>query len=133
MNRLIRLAAVILPVLGLGALWVQSDRTYHQGTEWEVPIAGYDPRDVLRGHYVEFVYDWPGRERWAIDAPQALCLEGAPPRIAKVAPHPEGAPCAHPLRTATTSVYGWEGLLRGRAVRRGAAAARRRREGSPPR
>jgi len=60
MTRLARLAAVAVPLLGLTALWVQSDRTYHTGTEWEVPIAGYDPRDYLRGHYVEFSYDWPG-------------------------------------------------------------------------
>ncbi len=42
MNRLVRLAAVVAPVLGLAALWATSHQTYQQGTEWEVPIQGYD-------------------------------------------------------------------------------------------
>jgi hypothetical protein len=41
-----RLAAILLPLAGLGGLWVMSDRTYQQGTEWEVPIDGFDPRDL---------------------------------------------------------------------------------------
>lgn len=76
MNRLARLAAVAVPLLGLAALWVQSDRTWRTGTEWEVPIAGYDPRDYLRGHYVEFSYDWPGIDERGVAPGGMLCLEG---------------------------------------------------------
>ena len=54
MTRAARLIAAILPVAGLAGLWAISANTYRQGTEWEVPIQGYDPRDLLRGHYVEF-------------------------------------------------------------------------------
>ena len=54
MNRLARIAAVLLPAFGLAALWVESHLTYNEGTEWDVPVMGYDPRDMLRGHYVEF-------------------------------------------------------------------------------
>ena len=76
-----RLAAIILPVVGLAGLWGWSDYQSRQGTEWEVPIQGYDPRDLLRGHYVEFTYDWPGSDDWAADAviPLEACLEGTPP------------------------------------------------------
>jgi hypothetical protein len=113
MNRLVRLAAVILPVIGLAGLWVTSHQTYQQGTEWEVPIEGYDPRDYLRGHYVEFTYDWPGIEPFRGTPPQVLCLEGAAPNLARVGVDVEG-PCAHPVRTEITGVYGWEALTRGR-------------------
>ncbi len=98
MIRLARLAAVVAPVLGLAALWVQSDRTYHTGTEWEVPIMGYDPRDYLRGHYVEFSYDWPGSEDRSDIVSSVMCLEGKAPNITRVRWLWEGQACDHPVR-----------------------------------
>ena len=74
MNRALKIAALLLPLAGLGGLWAMSDHTFRQGTEWEVPIAGFDPRDFLRGHYVEFTYDWPGVEEFRDAPPQMLCL-----------------------------------------------------------
>jgi GDYXXLXY protein len=113
MSRLVRLAAVVAPMLGLAALWATSYQTYQQGTEWEVPIQGYDPRDYLRGHYVEFRYDWPGVEEFRDAPPQMLCLEGAAPKLARVTADSRGV-CAHPVRADAIGVYGWEGLTRGR-------------------
>lgn len=119
MIRYARLAAAVLPLLGLVALWVQSDRTYHSGTEWEVPIQGYDPRDYLRGHYVEFQYDWPGLDEPALGfaGPERLCLEGTPPARyrARMVESDEGlAACAHPLRAPDGGIYGTNGVVRGR-------------------
>lgn len=117
MSRLARLAVVVAPALGLAALWVMADHTFRQGTEWEVPIAGYDPRDFLRGHYVEFSYDWPDVAEFRDAPPQMLCLEGNAPRVERVMPiidAADGTACAHPVRAATTGVYGWQGLTRGR-------------------
>lgn len=113
MIRLARLAAFVAPVLGLAALWVTSDRTYHTGTEWEVPIEGYDPRDYLRGHYVEFSYDWPGLPESDI-LPSALCLKGAAPVIDRVTAHAAFPGCAHPVMPRASDVYGLNGLFRGR-------------------
>jgi hypothetical protein len=81
-----RIAAVLLPLAGLAGLWAMSDRTFQQGTEWEVPIDGFDPRDYLRGHYVEFTYDWPGVEEFRDAPPQLLCLEGTAPQLTRVSP-----------------------------------------------
>lgn len=106
MIRFARLAAVVAPVLGLAALWMQSDRTYHTGTEWEVPIMGYDPRDYLRGHYVEFSYDWPNLDFWATGpGPEALCIEGTAPRIERVTMTKPDAACAHLLKADRSHVY----------------------------
>jgi hypothetical protein len=113
MNRLVRLAAFALPLAGLAGLWFQSDAHYRTGTEWEVPVAGYDPRDFLRGHYVEFSYDWPGLAERDI-VPATLCLEGKAPVIARVTAHSGEAACAHPLRVPEGGVYGREALMRGR-------------------
>ena len=113
MIRAARLLAAVLPLAGLAALWAQSDRTYHSGTEWEVPIMGYDPRDYLRGHYVEFSYDWPGLPGSDI-LPSALCLEGAAPVIDRVTTHAAFPSCAHPVMARASDIYGLDGLFRGR-------------------
>lgn len=119
MNRLVRAAVVVVPLLGLAALWATSHRTYHSGTEWEVPIMGYDPRDYLRGHYVEFRYDWPGLNQFTDAASsdgslKALCLEGTAPRVTTARVMFGGETCAHPIRADATGVYGSEALMQGR-------------------
>lgn len=115
MIRAARLAAAVLPLLGLGALWAQSDRTFHSGTEWEVPIQRYDPRDYLRGHYVEFSYDWPYREQGRrFDPPTGLCIEGTAPQIASVTEIAPREACAHPLRPQGDHVYGLSQMMTGR-------------------
>jgi hypothetical protein len=112
-NRRLRLAALALPLVGLAGLWFQSDLRYRSGTEWEVPIRGDDPRDVLRGHYVAFSYDWPGLAEGSI-LPETLCLEGTPPVITRVRAYAEAATCPHPLRAAEGGANGAETLRRGR-------------------
>ena len=124
MNRALRAAVLALPLAGLAALWGQSHHTYHQGTAWDVPVAGYDPRDILRGHYVEFEYDWPGYGRAGWGSLRTLCLEGAAPQIARVREAQPGAPCPHPVRANPADVYGPDGTARGRLyVGQGRAAA----------
>jgi hypothetical protein len=115
MSRLLRLAAVVIPLAGLTGLWVTSDSHYRTGTEWEVPIEGYDPRDLLRGHYVEFTYDWPGVESEDFTMqPPVLCLAGKPPRLDEVFMAGNSEVCTNPLRAAPDDVYGLSGLERGR-------------------
>jgi hypothetical protein len=74
---------------------------------------GYDPRDYLRGHYVEFSYDWPGIDEFRDAPPEMLCLEGDAPNLARVTVKSDG-PCANSVRADATGVYGWEALTRGR-------------------
>ena len=81
--------ALLLPLIGLALIWLQAERESHQGSEWDVPIAGYDPRDLLRGHYVQFRYDWPGVAENDIPTSYGLqtglCLSGKAPDIERVA------------------------------------------------
>jgi len=85
MNFLLRSLAILLPLAGLGYSWNSTRQTAAQGVEWDVPVTGYDPRDLLRGHYVRFRYVWPEDPASAMseDYPAAtrLCLEGAAPAI----------------------------------------------------
>jgi hypothetical protein len=94
---LLRLATLALPLLGLGGAWAIAHSRAQQGTEWEVPVAGVDPRDLLRGHYIVYRYRWPGLpEGTAPGTTRELCLAGTPPRIEAVTPV-DGS-CAHPVR-----------------------------------
>ncbi|WP_199554970.1 GDYXXLXY domain-containing protein [Sandaracinobacteroides hominis] len=58
MNRIALIAALLLPFLVLGAGIARNQSALSDAQEWRIPIAGYDPRDPLRGQYVAFTYDW---------------------------------------------------------------------------
>ncbi|MEL6530577.1 MAG: GDYXXLXY domain-containing protein [Pseudomonadota bacterium] len=121
-----KLTALVLPVVGLGGLWGWTDYLSRQGTEWDVAIEGYDPRDLLRGHYVQFTYDWPeppeegddaADEEWRFEpGPRLLCLYGDAPRLDRAVriKEEEFEACAHPARANPASVYGYSSLERGR-------------------
>jgi len=114
--RAARLAAFALPLAGLAALWGWSDRLSRQGTDWLVPVAGYDPRDLLRGHYVQFAYDWPGLEDAAVNGEGIgeLCLHGTAPRLTSVSRPLPGSPCSNRARAADANGYYPMGLSFGR-------------------
>jgi hypothetical protein len=84
-SALLLIAALALPLAGLGLTWADTHRNAQLGTDWDVPIQGYDPRDLLRGHYITYRYDWPGlteeQERSFITE---LCIEGVAPNISRV-------------------------------------------------
>lgn len=100
-RRAFALAAIAFPLAGLALLWGWSDWRSRQGTEWEVPVEGYDPRDLLRGHYVMYRYRWPGLttnvDNLAFAYAPSLCLEGTAPRIARVRTDAAGT-CASRVR-----------------------------------
>jgi len=91
MNLPTRLALTALPLLGLGAVWQTTATRTARGSEWLVPVTGYDPRDLLKGHYVQFQYQWPASDTSIQQSPLApakkvptqinLCLIGAAPEL----------------------------------------------------
>ncbi|WP_182849769.1 GDYXXLXY domain-containing protein [Pelagerythrobacter aerophilus] len=114
-RRLALTLALALPLAGLATSWATTHRAAQRGTEWLVPIGGYDPRDLLRGHYVIYTYDWPGLEGGSADlsGERMLCLEGRAPNLTRV--HlPEEEACVHSVRASG----GWNdpegGLASGR-------------------
>ena len=77
---------LLLPVVGLAYSWVTAERESNEGVIWDIPIAGYDPRDLLRGHYVQFRYDWPGLESedgrgFYLYSGRVICIQGTAPEI----------------------------------------------------
>ncbi|MFK5951291.1 MAG: GDYXXLXY domain-containing protein [Methylococcales bacterium] len=51
---------VMLPFILLCLLIARAEFHLSRGTQWDFAITGYDPRDLLRGHYLRFrlAYDW---------------------------------------------------------------------------
>ncbi|MCA9634689.1 MAG: GDYXXLXY domain-containing protein [Myxococcales bacterium] len=56
------LVAVVIPILGLLALIGRAEFKLIDGRPWMLRIHGYDPRDLISGHYLRFAYelDWEG-------------------------------------------------------------------------
>lgn len=115
-SRAIGLAALILPLVGLGATWLSTHKAAQQGTEWDVPVRGYDPGDYLRGHYVQFTYDWPTAEKKADDFMRGMigdemCIVGTAPVVEKLVEPPanppsSGTPCANYVRSDSANMFG---------------------------
>jgi len=89
MRRLISAALIALPLVGLGGLWYQTLQRAGEGIEWDVPVTGYDPRDLLKGHYVQYSYQWPeSPDAAGLDdnfSATGLCLDGKAPTITHAA------------------------------------------------
>ncbi len=51
-------AALALPILFLALTIGRQQAGLASAHEWRIPVSGYDPRDLLRGHYIRFSYDW---------------------------------------------------------------------------
>jgi hypothetical protein len=84
-SRHILALALALSLIGLGASWFITHKSAQQGVDWEVPVQGYDPSDLLRGHFISYRYAWPGFNPEAEkDGYAALCISGAAPNIARV-------------------------------------------------
>ena len=54
------LMIVMIPFVLLCLLIVRAEYHINTGAQWDFAITGYDPRDLLRGHYLRFrlSYDW---------------------------------------------------------------------------
>ena len=62
--------ALALPLAGLAAGVALQETGARGASEWRIPVAGYDPRDPLRGRYIDFRYVW------TVAGPAHLCRDG---------------------------------------------------------
>jgi len=114
MMRIANYLILALPIIGLGGLWGWSDFKSEQGTDWLVPIQGYDPRDLLRGHYIQFSYDWPGIEEEELRFSDRFCIVGSAPQIERLEVAGDPRDCTNPARADYSDVYGENELIVGR-------------------
>jgi uncharacterized membrane-anchored protein len=72
--------ALLLPLVALVLLIVRAELVLKQGRRWTVAITGYDPRDLIRGHYLQFRLKWKPASSLDEQCPSTsedcyLCLE----------------------------------------------------------
>jgi uncharacterized membrane-anchored protein len=58
MRHNLAILTLVLMVLLPSLLMVKALHDRGNGLVWQVDMTGYDPRDLLRGHYLNFRYDW---------------------------------------------------------------------------
>ncbi len=80
------LIAVAIPFLVLCLLIIRAEYHIISGEQWKFEITGYDPRDLLRGHYLRFriAYDWDTKEDSCSVQSCCLCLTRADQSAPKV-------------------------------------------------
>lgn len=89
MKRPLVLGLLALPLAGLLANIAYNEVALKGATEWRIPVTGYDPRDPLRGHYIQFRYDWAvsGDVRQCLRSLNcSLCLESGGAAVRVLAP-----------------------------------------------
>lgn len=57
MSRNLVIVALVLPLLVIGLGIVRAERHLATSASWLFEVDGYDPRDLLRGHYIQFRVD----------------------------------------------------------------------------
>ncbi|MBF0109967.1 MAG: GDYXXLXY domain-containing protein [Magnetococcales bacterium] len=82
--------ALLLPILTLGGLILHKLQVLDQGRQVRFPIEGFDPRDLLSGHYLVYRIDYgvlvcPEEDTAVMpdgprdqEVPAVLCLEPSP-------------------------------------------------------
>lgn len=78
---------VMIPFVLLCLLIARAEYHLSTGTQWDIAITGYDPRDLLRGHYLRFrlAYDWQEpRERCSTDSTCVYCFTDVGEQAPKV-------------------------------------------------
>jgi len=51
--------ALLLPIVAFAGLVVRAELLRAAGPVFHVAVAGYDPRDLLQGHYLRYRLQWP--------------------------------------------------------------------------
>jgi uncharacterized membrane-anchored protein len=66
-EKLIGLICLLIPLLALGAMAGLEMKKSTTLPSYHLPIRGFDPRDILRGHYLIFDYAWPENAKFSCE------------------------------------------------------------------
>src|SRR5690606_13483217 len=62
--------SLLLPLAVLATGIARNQFALASAETWIIPVEGYDPRDPLRGHYIQFRY------RWEVEGDRSRCDAG---------------------------------------------------------
>jgi hypothetical protein len=106
MSRRFTLFAVVLPLLAVGLGIVRAELFHRSARDYVFEIAGYDPRDLLRGHYLQFrLRVEPLPEREPCDASVADCCLCLTRSSADAVPYAERASCVTALASCDGALH----------------------------
>jgi uncharacterized membrane-anchored protein len=57
-NKKVLMIVLFFPILVLGSIAIQKKISMETGRQVTLPIFGYDPRDLLSGHYLRYTIDY---------------------------------------------------------------------------
>ena len=72
-SRIVWLA--VIPLVGILGMMVRAEYRVRTASVYRLPISGYDPRDLLYGHYISFVFDTTSLDALE-QKPTVLCMDG---------------------------------------------------------
>ena len=77
--------SLLLPLLGLAYSWFSKHQQSKLGTDWDIVVQGYDPRDLLRGHYIRYQYDWGQyTDKEFEGSNDIICVKGVAPKVREI-------------------------------------------------
>lgn len=80
--RMAKVLSVALPAVVLAVMVVRAEVIRGTGRVYELPIRGYDPRDLLSGHYLRFTVVWNGPPGGCRSGPQCcVCFVKGTPAV----------------------------------------------------
>ena len=75
-NRRLGLAiALLIPIVALGAMTLLKNHLRQSGVIITLPIEGFDPRDLLSGHYLSYTVDYAAGDCPSNTDAAAVCIE----------------------------------------------------------
>ncbi|OFZ23389.1 MAG: hypothetical protein A2202_07325 [Bdellovibrionales bacterium RIFOXYA1_FULL_36_14] len=57
LNKLL-IIALLIPLIGIALMIYQSERAIRNDNSYTIPVSGFDPRDILKGHYITYQFNW---------------------------------------------------------------------------
>lgn len=93
--------ALLIPIVGLALLTIYKAAVLKVGAEYTLPIRGYDPRDLLSGHYLIYGVEYGVADVCA----NSNVVPGDPPR--------EGFVCLEPKMFSFEKPASCEAMVRG--------------------
>lgn len=100
--RALTIGAVAIPVLGIALGIARSELQFARSQDWSLPVAGYDPVDLLRGHYIQYQVQLPGAQFgscYDTEPDCCLCLARGEPVAISREPCSVAKSCDGMLRT----------------------------------
>jgi hypothetical protein len=113
MSKSLRYGLLFIPLFALAGLCLLHEYRRSTGTLWTIPIAGYDPRDMLRGHYLQYQFEWNLANTGGCNGPDCALCTDEPERFnppVRLVPRSEAAACTSFIAVSVARFDPFDGI-----------------------